>query len=94
MPDKKQMVTPAPQGGWNVKVGGSAKATKHFDTKKEAVEYATYLSKKQGSSLVLKKKDGQFQKGNSYRVKGVKPVKEEKADTKKEAKKTTKKVTK
>ena len=31
---KTQHVVPNPQSGWDVKKGGSEKATKHFDTKK------------------------------------------------------------
>ncbi len=59
---KKQYVSPHPDGGWQVKLEGSSKATKRFKTKAEAEEYARELAKKQGTQVVRKKKDGSFQK--------------------------------
>ena len=64
---KKQMVIPhknakGEQDGWQVKLEGSAKATKVFRTKAEAEAYAKELSKKQGVGMVKQKKDGKFQK--------------------------------
>lgn len=51
-------VVPAPNGGWNVKKGGSIKASKHFAKKKDAVSWAQKVSKKQGSEFVVHKRDG------------------------------------
>ena len=64
---KKQMVIPhknakGEQDGWQVKLEGSAKATKVFRTKAEAEAYAKELSKKQGVGMIRQKKDGKFQK--------------------------------
>ena len=64
---KKQMVIPhknarGDNDGWQVKLEGSAKATKVFRTKAEAEAYAKELSKKQGVGMVKQKKDGKFQK--------------------------------
>lgn len=59
---KKQYVSPHPDGGWQVKLEGSSKATKKFRTKAEAEDYARELAKKQGTTVVRKKKDGSFQK--------------------------------
>ncbi len=59
---KKQYVSSHPAGGWQVKLEGSTKATKRFATKVEAEQYAKELAKKQGTTVVRKKKDGSFQK--------------------------------
>ena len=50
---------------WAVKKAGSDKATKLFNTKAEAEEYAKTIAKNQGSSVLKQKKDGKFQK-NKY----------------------------
>jgi len=59
---KKQHVMTHPDGGWQVKGEGNAKATKRFATKAEAEEYAKYVARNQGSSVVPHKKDGKIQK--------------------------------
>lgn len=59
-------VVPAKDGGWNVKKGGAEKASKHFDVKKEAVEYGREVSKKQGSEFYIHKKDGTIQSKDSH----------------------------
>lgn len=57
---------PDPHGGWNVRKGGSTRATKHFDTKKEAVSWGREVSKKQRSELVIHKRDGTILRKDSY----------------------------
>jgi hypothetical protein len=48
---------------WQVKCEGNSKATKLFNTKKEAEEYVKSLTaNNQGSRVVAHKKDGKFQK--------------------------------
>lgn len=47
---------------WVVKKTGSARASKRFKTKAEALEYAEKLSENNGASLRVHKKDGKFQK--------------------------------
>ena len=59
---KKQFVSPHPDGGWQVKLEGSSRATKRFDTKAEAEKYAKELADKQGTSYLRQKKDGKMQK--------------------------------
>lgn len=58
---KKQYVLPH-ERGWQVKLEGSAKATKVFKTKAEAEDYAKQLAKNQNTKVVRQKKDGTFQK--------------------------------
>ena len=66
MTKKTQHVVPAPQGVWNVKKGGSEKATRHFETKTPAIDYAKQLSRKQGAELYIHNKDGRISNPNSY----------------------------
>lgn len=44
---KAQNVVPAHQGGWNIKRNGAQRATKHFDTKAEAVNIARKIARNQ-----------------------------------------------
>lgn len=59
---KSHHVVPDPKGGWNVKKGGSGKASKHFGTKEDAVKKARKISKNQGSELYIHRKDGTIQR--------------------------------
>ena len=62
-PAKKQFVTyRAEDRKWAVTIESGKKATKLFNTKAEAEEYAKGLAKNQGSKVVRKKMDGKFQK--------------------------------
>ncbi len=51
---------------WDVKKGGSDEATKHFDTKKPAVDFARDHAKKQEAELVVHNKDGRISGRDSY----------------------------
>jgi hypothetical protein len=66
MAAKSHHVVPSPEGGWNVKKGGSDKASKHFDKKDEAVSYGRQVSKNQKSELVVHGKDGTIQSADSH----------------------------
>lgn len=59
-------IVPNPEGGWVSKKGGAERASKHFETKKEAVDYSRELSKKQKTELVIHKKDGTIQRKDSH----------------------------
>jgi hypothetical protein len=59
-------VVPAPNGGWNIRKGGSNRASKHFDNKKEAEDWARQVSMNQKSELVIHKRDGTIQRKDSY----------------------------
>ena len=62
---KSHHVVPTPNGGWNVKKGGSIKASRHFDNKQDAVQYGKQVSISQKSDLVVHKKDGTIQSKDS-----------------------------
>jgi hypothetical protein len=66
MATKSHHVVPSPEGGWNVKKGGSDKASKHFDKKDQAVSYGREVSKNQKSELVIHGKDGTIQSADSH----------------------------
>ncbi|HYU30791.1 MAG TPA: DUF2188 domain-containing protein [Thermoanaerobaculia bacterium] len=61
-----QHVVPNPNGGWSVKKGGAAKATRTFATQGKAISYARELSKNQGSELYVHKRDGTIRSKDSY----------------------------
>ncbi len=48
--------------GWAVKRQGSDKVIKYFKTKVEATEYIVKISENVGTSVVIKLKNGKFQK--------------------------------
>jgi hypothetical protein len=63
---KTRHVVPNSDGGWDSKKGGAERASKHFDTKKEAEKYSRNLSIKEQSELVIHKKDGKIQRKDSH----------------------------
>jgi len=63
---KTRHVVPNSDGGWDSKKGGAQRASKHFDTKKDAEKYSRDLSIKEKSELVIHKKDGKIQRKDSH----------------------------
>ena len=63
---KNQHVVPSKNNGWIVKGEGNTKATKRFDTKKPAIDYARNISKNQKSELVIHNKDGRIAQKDSH----------------------------
>lgn len=63
---KSQHVVPDKNGGQNVKGAGNSKATKHFDTKQPATDYARKISQNQGSELIIHNKDGRIAQKDSH----------------------------
>lgn len=59
-------VVPNPNGGWDVKKGGSERASVHTDTKAQAVDTGRTISQHQGSELVIHGKDGIIQRSDSH----------------------------
>lgn len=62
---KDQHVTPK-DGKWQVKGDGNDKATKTFDTQKDAIDYAKTIAKNQKSEVVIHGKDGKIRDKDSY----------------------------
>jgi len=63
---KSHHVVPNPDGGWDVKKAGAERASKHSDTKQEAVEKGRQLSQNQGTELYIHGKDGKIQQKDSH----------------------------
>lgn len=59
-------VVPNPDGGWNVKKGGSRKANKHFDRQSDAIAWARHVSRNQRSELVIHRRDGTIRQKDSH----------------------------
>lgn len=54
-------------GKWSVAAKGAKRATKLFETKDEAVEYAKDIAKNKGSMLEVFRKDGTMEREHDYR---------------------------
>lgn len=54
------------QGGWDVKRGGSERASSHHDTKREAVDEARQVSRSQGTELRIHNRDGRIASSDSH----------------------------
>lgn len=63
---KNQHVTPHPNGGYQVKGAGNSKATKNFNTQKEAISFGKEIAKNQKSELVIHNQKGRIREKNSY----------------------------
>lgn len=63
---KTRHVVPNKDGGWDSKLGGADRASKHFDTKKSAEEYSRNLSRKESSELFIHGRDGKIQRKDSH----------------------------
>ncbi len=63
---KTRHVVPNKEGGWDSKKGGASRASKHFETKKEAEKYSRDVSKKESSELFIHGKDGKIQRKDSH----------------------------
>ena len=59
-------IVPDPNGGWNVKRGGSQRSSGHFDTKKDAINAGRTISRNQGTELVIHGLDGKIQRSDSH----------------------------
>jgi hypothetical protein len=66
MARKTHHVVPGPSGGWNVKAGGSERASKHFETKREAENYGRGVSQRAGSEFIIHGLNGQIQRADSH----------------------------
>lgn len=66
MSKKTHHVVPNPTGGWDVKKGGSEKASNHFDIKTDAIDKGREISQNQGSEFYIHGKNGQIQSKDSH----------------------------
>jgi len=66
MTKKTQHVVKSSDGGWAVKKGGATRATKVFDTQKEAIAHGREIAKGQKAEFYIHGKDGRIRDKNSY----------------------------
>lgn len=59
-------VVPNVAGGWDVKRGGAARASGHFDTKQKAVDQGRQISRNQGTELRIHSQDGRISQSDSH----------------------------
>jgi len=62
---KGQHVVPS-DGGWSVRKAGSSRATRNFNTQKDAIAAATEIARNQGAELYIHGSDGRIRERNSY----------------------------
>lgn len=66
MSKKSQHVVSNSKGGWDVKRSGAERASKHFGTQAEAIQWAREIAKNQKSELYVHGEDGKIREKNSY----------------------------
>lgn len=59
-------VVPNPDGGWDVKRGGSERASSHHETKQEAIDAGREVSRSQGTELRIHNTDGKISSSDSH----------------------------
>ncbi|WP_303923851.1 DUF2188 domain-containing protein [Ureaplasma parvum] len=62
-------LSPNEDKGWKIFKKGGERATKLFNTKKEALEYIKTLGRNQNAVVYIQTKDGKFQDVRNYRDK-------------------------
>ena len=59
-------VVPAPDGGWNVRKSGAARASKRFTTQEKAISWAREASRSASGELVIHRRDGTIRNKDSH----------------------------
>lgn len=59
-------VVPNPNSGWDVKRGGSNRATSHHETKRDAIDSGRQVSRNQGTEFRIHNKDGRIASSDSH----------------------------
>lgn len=59
-------IVPSPDGGWNVIKGGTTRASRHFEKKRDAVSWGREVSKNQRSEFVVHRRDGTIERKDSH----------------------------
>jgi len=66
MARKERHVVPNSDGGWDSKREKAQRASKHFETKEEAMKWSREKSRNEGSELIPHRKDGRIQNPDSH----------------------------
>jgi hypothetical protein len=59
-------IVPNPDGGWDVKRGGSERASSHHNTKQEAIDKGRAVSRNQETELRIHNRDGRIASSDSH----------------------------
>lgn len=59
-------VVPNQDGGWSSIKGRADRASKNFDTKRQAEQWSRDRSRKEGSELFIHRRDGTIQRKDSH----------------------------
>ena len=59
-------VVPNRDGGWDEKRGGSERASRHFDNKRDAIDQGRDISRNQGTEFVIHNRDGKISQSDSH----------------------------
>ena len=60
------VVSNSTRGGWDAKRPNAERASKHFETKQEALTWSRNVAKKEGLELIPHGVNGKIQNPNSY----------------------------
>jgi len=63
---KTHHIVPNPIGGWDVKKGGSERASAHFDKKQDAVDAGREISRNQKTEFLIHNKNGRISQSDSH----------------------------
>ena len=66
MSRKTHHVVTSPDGGWNVKRGGSERASGHFDNKQDAINRGREISRNQSTEFVIHNRNGRISQSDSH----------------------------
>lgn len=66
MSRKTHHVVPNSQGGWDVKKGGSSRASLHTDNKQDAIDAGRKISQNQKTEFVIHNRDGRISQSDSH----------------------------
>lgn len=59
-------VVPNPDGGWDVRRGGSERSSGHFDNKSDAVDRGREISRNAGTEFKIHNTDGRISQSDSH----------------------------
>lgn len=59
-------VVPNADGGWDVRRGGAARSSGHFDTKQDAIQRAREISRNADIELKIHNRDGRIAQSDSH----------------------------
>ena len=66
MARKTHHIVHNPNGGWDIKRGGSTRSSGHFDKKSDAVNVGRQISRNQGTEFIIHGLNGRIQTTDSH----------------------------